>query len=263
MLECVPYMVPRLSYLICTTPRSGSNLLCTTLWQTGIAGRPQEYFMPGLRDEFIRYAQLGVSEHPDYVRAVIRASTTPNGIFGTSVHAFQTALVMKRIQHAEGKEFFSFREAVETAFPNIKYIFLTRVDKVAQAVSYYRAVMTGEWRRFSDEHIPESNKTIKMDHYGIKKCLELLEQSDAYWEKFFEEHELSPLRITFEDLTRKYGKTVQNILSYLELPAVPIPPPATKKISDERSKSWEEEFIQLEKKNPIHTEPTNYAWAPF
>jgi hypothetical protein len=33
-----------LSYLICTTPRSGSNFLCEVLRGTGVAGQPDEYF---------------------------------------------------------------------------------------------------------------------------------------------------------------------------------------------------------------------------
>jgi LPS sulfotransferase NodH len=37
-------MKPKLSYLICATPRSGSTLLSETLTRTGIAGRPEEHF---------------------------------------------------------------------------------------------------------------------------------------------------------------------------------------------------------------------------
>jgi trehalose 2-sulfotransferase len=36
--------LPRLSYLICATPRSGSTLLCDALDGTGIAGHPEEHF---------------------------------------------------------------------------------------------------------------------------------------------------------------------------------------------------------------------------
>src|SRR5829696_10459407 len=36
--------MPRLSYLICATPRSGSTLLCDALDATGIAGHPEEHF---------------------------------------------------------------------------------------------------------------------------------------------------------------------------------------------------------------------------
>src|SRR5919202_4203540 len=40
---------PRLSYLVCATPRSGSTLLCDVLTSTGVAGRPQEFWeaLPG------------------------------------------------------------------------------------------------------------------------------------------------------------------------------------------------------------------------
>src|ERR1700728_2167400 len=37
-------MTPTRSYLVCATPRSGSTLLCHALDQTGVAGRPEEYF---------------------------------------------------------------------------------------------------------------------------------------------------------------------------------------------------------------------------
>ena len=36
-------MVER-SYLVCATQRSGSTLLCELLKDTGVAGRPEEYF---------------------------------------------------------------------------------------------------------------------------------------------------------------------------------------------------------------------------
>ena len=32
------------AYLVCATPRSGSTLLCELLKETGVAGRPEEYF---------------------------------------------------------------------------------------------------------------------------------------------------------------------------------------------------------------------------
>ena len=37
-------MKPNRSYLVCATPRSGSTLVCHALEETGVAGRPEEYF---------------------------------------------------------------------------------------------------------------------------------------------------------------------------------------------------------------------------
>ena len=39
-------MPPHTSYTVCATQRSGSNLLCEALVNTGAAGRPTEYFLP-------------------------------------------------------------------------------------------------------------------------------------------------------------------------------------------------------------------------
>src|SRR3712207_7978474 len=62
-------MVPKRSYLVCATPRSGSTLLCHLLEQTGVAGRPEEYF------EALRHSgrprrpheYFDRSRHPDIV----------------------------------------------------------------------------------------------------------------------------------------------------------------------------------------------------
>jgi len=35
---------PERSYLVCATPRSGSTLVCKALRETGVAGKPEEYF---------------------------------------------------------------------------------------------------------------------------------------------------------------------------------------------------------------------------
>src|SRR5919109_2288957 len=37
-------MTAERSYLVCATPRSGSTLVCQALKETGVAGRPEEYF---------------------------------------------------------------------------------------------------------------------------------------------------------------------------------------------------------------------------
>ena len=65
----------RLSYLVCATQRSGSTLLCELLKDTGVAGRPQEFF-EAMRD-------TGVPPHPgDFLRGLAnraRASATTPG----------------------------------------------------------------------------------------------------------------------------------------------------------------------------------------
>src|SRR5207245_1162163 len=106
-------MQPHTSYLICATPRSGSTLLCEALTNTGLAGRPEEFFQAcketGLPRRPLEYFEgidttevatilgegAGPDEHlmqpvsgesfADYLARVIEQGTTPNGVFGAKV----------------------------------------------------------------------------------------------------------------------------------------------------------------------------------
>src|SRR2546423_4369603 len=106
-------MQPHTSYLICATPRSGSTLLCEALTNTGIAGRPEEFFQARKETGVIRRpleyfegtdtteiaAILGESvgsedllmsptseeNFADYLARVMQQRTTPNGVFGAKV----------------------------------------------------------------------------------------------------------------------------------------------------------------------------------
>ena len=103
-------MYPLCSYLICATPRSGSTLLCEALINTGLAGRPEEYFeslkesgRPRRPLEYFTGVEnaeliglLGGSDGPppaytadthygEYLARTIEQATTPNGVFGAKV----------------------------------------------------------------------------------------------------------------------------------------------------------------------------------
>jgi hypothetical protein len=83
---------PTLTYIICTTPRSGSYLLCDGLGSTLLAGRPREWF--NARGEEIHRSRWGLDRSPDatygpYLDQVRVRSTTRNGICGIKLHYFQ------------------------------------------------------------------------------------------------------------------------------------------------------------------------------
>lgn len=259
-------MTPRISYIICTSPRSGSTLLGTALWQTGIAGKPYEYFNPSLQDEVMRGKILGVNSDREYMEKIITASTTPNGVYGMKLHAFQTSFFKSKIEQHKGVEFSSLRKAIDSEFPNVRYIFLQRKnDKIRQAVSFYRALMTSEWQRFKEILPPAADATIEYYELGIRKCLVDIERSDLYWERYFAENDLSPLRLTYEEISADYVNTVRRTLTYIGLASnVVIAPAATVKISNERSEQWKKRFLESQGPHAIPTlDPLETGWAPF
>jgi len=133
------------SYIICTSPRSGSTLLCKLLAATGVAGNPDSYFhRPSISDWL---ADLGLTQKASVperelleaiFRAVIAKGTLDAGIFGLrlqrhSFDFFTEKLAVLYPEHSNDAERF------QAAFGRTLFVHLTRRDKVAQAVSYVKA----------------------------------------------------------------------------------------------------------------------------
>src|SRR2546430_901967 len=74
---------PRRCYVVCTIPRSGSNLLTDGLRDTRRAGMPKQFFLPKAKS---RYAgELGIDpavDYATYVRAIVNTKITRNEVVG-------------------------------------------------------------------------------------------------------------------------------------------------------------------------------------
>ena len=83
-------MKPAISYIIASTQRSGTHLLCSILRTTGIAGSPDEFFLskPGETWEKRR----GAPSRDGYIERVLQDNTGANGGFGAvrDVELFRT-----------------------------------------------------------------------------------------------------------------------------------------------------------------------------
>lgn len=128
---------PKQSYTIWFSQRTGSTLLNYALSSTGTAGNPCEWMYP--RDpNTITKAE---------VEAMWKEGTTSNGVFGV-----KTCLTPEWIQGFrklyELPEAATQAEVWRAAFPNCnKHIWMTRRNKVRLAVSWWRAIVSGEWHR--------------------------------------------------------------------------------------------------------------------
>jgi LPS sulfotransferase NodH len=272
-------VVPRRSYLVCATPRSGSTLLCETLEATGIAGRPREYFealketgVPrrpreyfwGLRSpEVLRLlphdAQLDRDSErvqtwnrDDYGRhldAVLREGTTPNGIFGSKMMwgYFDDFLELTRgIPRLGGMGDGSL---LNTAFPELRYVFVSRSDKVRQAVSLWRALQTWVWRKAEgkpdDAPLPEQRAVYSFD--AIDHLLDQLRRHEDAWRGFFFRIGQRPLTILYEEVAGDLDATVDRVLESLGVERPPAAAPVAKSMSrqsDDLSESWVQNYLE-------------------
>lgn len=234
---------PALSYTIWFSQRTGSTLLNTALASTGVAGDPSEWLHFEHRDPAtFRMEDLEqIREH----------GTTPNGVFGIKIQfeqrwvdAFRTLLHVPN--HAARAEVWS------TAFPNCsKHIYMTRRNKVRLAVSWWRAIVSGEWHRTFGETPQEHDIADQYNFDAINHLLLESTMCEAALEDFFSETKIIPLTIVYEDFIEDYEGTVLKVLEYLGIPAdgVTVAPPALDKLADEVAEEWVQRYREERQKD--------------
>jgi LPS sulfotransferase NodH len=266
-------MVPDRSYLICSTPRTGSSLLCDALAATGVAGRPEEYFQfrartgfprrpqeyfegaqdaaeifeilgPRTRveDEESRFDPSRFTRYEDYLTWALEEGTTPNGVFGAKVmwgyfNGFVTGLRWA----VPGRQRLAVCDLAPSVFPNLRYLSVTRRDKVRQAVSLWRALQTWSW---SSEQSDEGDHLV-YSHAAIAHLIRDVEAHEDEWRAYFRAAEVEPLTVVYEDLAVRYEETVREILRHLEVPeadTVAIAAPRRGRQADDLSRLWADRF---------------------
>jgi LPS sulfotransferase NodH len=228
-----------LSYLICTTPRSGSNFLCEVLQTTGVAGRPDEYFWhPPLWEE-----GWSTTDVAAYLRRVLRAGTSPDGIFGVKLMWFYLDKLLPRLAAVAGLTDANPPTVLSAVFPKPRYLWLTRRDKVRQGISHYRALQTNAWR--STDRATGTDAAPTFDFAAIDHLVRQAIADDQSWQCFFRQHGIEPFPIAYEGLSADPGGVALQILHHLGLPPPAGPwPPAFRhqRQSDARTDEWVRQY---------------------
>ncbi|HTK83813.1 MAG TPA: Stf0 family sulfotransferase [Patescibacteria group bacterium] len=238
--------IPRTSYFICTTRRSGSWLLAGGLEDTRVAGHPSEWFND--QEEKIWCERWGLPyPHVDYKRyldKVREAGMAGTDIFGAKclgVNLLDLAPKLGAIAKYHGRP---IAEVLPEIFPNLRYIWLTREDRARQAISLYRAIQSGHWFDL-EGHINAPAPKPQFDAAEIWKCECEIRDLDNMWHRFFHDAGIDPLPVVYEELAENYEETVRNVLRFLDVPTadtVNITPPRFKKQSDSTTDDWVERY---------------------
>ncbi|MEL6160326.1 MAG: Stf0 family sulfotransferase [Cyanobacteria bacterium J06623_5] len=205
-------------YIVCSTVRSGSALLCKTLSQSGL-GQPEEYFHKH------RIRQLKLEGRPeafaDYCRALVDGARCGKGAFGMKLHWWQLQDFLRLARGLSVYAGLGDREILDRFFPNAKYVYLRRQDVVAQAVSAAIAAQTGQWeslqRRPSDTRktAPTRERTIKFQPWRIYEWEKSLLKQNQDWVNFFQVNQLDYLEVVYEDLVCSFPETIAELIGYI------------------------------------------------
>jgi LPS sulfotransferase NodH len=231
------------SFFVCATPRSGSSLLSEALEFTAIAGRPREYFEPTYENDW--FARLGITANTQYVEKFLAAGTTANGVFGAKLHWHQFVHLLARLRQIQG-DAASDQELLRHTFPDLKCVFLTRRDKVLQAVSYVKALQTDRWHSLNRDEdgapaTPTPAPTPSFDVEEIDRWVTRFTEDETRWHRYFASAGIEPFPVVYEEFLEAYESTVLAILGYLEIPlpkGVVVTPPRLQKLGDALSDEW-------------------------
>jgi LPS sulfotransferase NodH len=231
------------SVLICTTPRSGSTLLCRYLAATGCAGAPQEYLLETALP--VLYERQGAADFPSYFEALLSREVTPNGVFAAKLmgapDVFAGYLARLRELPGLGDAERPAHELLAAAFPSLRYVWLTRRDRLRQAISLARAQASGLWQSTQAAAAAAAAPPPEPDLAAVDDRVTDLVAWDAGWEAFFAAAGVRPVSLVYEDLVRDPGAAVRELLSALEI-ELPVDwkpgPPERSRLADDTTERW-------------------------
>jgi LPS sulfotransferase NodH len=234
-------------YVIASSPRTGSTLLARLLWDTGLVGAPKEYLNPmQLRDwglrlgspptswalSLLRGHAVGLAGRPPlcpapvgHLRAVMKRRTGPAGHFGIKLHFHHYE------QHCRGG-----MAPLLGAEP--KWIHITRQDRLAQAISWDRAMQSGQWAAHQrGPRLPQ-----RYNRRRIQIALDRIEAQEAGWRSTLADRPV--LHLEYEGLIQEKLGTLRQCLAWLgvEAQAVALPADGLRKQSDGVSAEWKQRF---------------------
>ena len=228
---------PQLTYLLASIPRTGSSYLSHVLWRTGCLGAPLEYlnFDPAGPYHFARSAEM----QQQLWRSVVRRRTSPNGVFGFKCFPMQLQALSE-----ENPELLSSVMSALTAQPRpTPVVRLLRRDRLAHAISYARAALSGVWRK--EQEAPDAQ--VDYSPNAVRNAQRFIDMQEAAWTDMFRDMRIQPLVLWYEDVAARPDEAIAQVAQYLGVKvdpqaAVAIPP--VQKQAEADSRSWAERFAR-------------------
>jgi LPS sulfotransferase NodH len=208
---------------ICSTPRSGSYMLCRYMINAGL-GVPHEYFNPVImRDiaprfglersvEGLKWRRRTLRDRLPFRKADREAETDFLG-------KYVTALISRRCQGGIFAAKIHFDDFI-TVLDNPMgwklldrglFIYLFREDLLQQAVSRCFAYVTGRWGIDDTVSTAPATASEVLDVAGVDRQVEILADEDRGWRVFLARNGLCPMSISYEQLCENPSAFVATI----------------------------------------------------
>jgi trehalose 2-sulfotransferase len=231
-------MPPR-ALILCTTPRSGSTLLCALLAASGVAGRPDSWYRA--EDRLVYAADWGVpllpNGQPDpatYLAAATQAGRSANGVTALRLQAAALPDFLTDLRTLHGP--IDDLPLITRTLGPCRFVHLNRTDRLAQAISRLKAEVSQVWHLDGTESPPLA--TARYDAARITEYLDEAASAAAMWANWFAAQSITPLRLTYEPFSAAPAATVTRLLADLGLTATaPLNVP-NRRMANATSTAW-------------------------
>jgi LPS sulfotransferase NodH len=201
-----------LACIIATTPRTGGHLFSDLLSSTQVCGRPSEYVLP--HADYIWRCFEGCTNRREYLNYYLRHGWSANNVFGAKVTWRQFCAFTEDLTGRPSLNHRLRAQVIEQCFGRCLYIFLRRRDRIRQAISYFRAMQTGQWssKTASTMDAVEANR---FDANAVDKLLGEIDRFESIWLEYFNELPGNCLQLYYEDLARNACTFIAQTLAFL------------------------------------------------
>jgi LPS sulfotransferase NodH len=227
------------TFFLCSTPRTGSTMLGNLLAETGLVGRAGEYFgepfrqrvVPGLTRRGFDDYLVGCTE---YARGT--------GTFGVKLHWDQVEVFLHLLRLRRGLRGLGDGAVVEAIFPAPSFVWMTREDTLAQAVSWWKAITTGKWT----DGRPVTGEP-RFDTDGIAGRVRRIGEHTGAWREWFAANGIEPLLVNYEQLAADPAGEARRVLAFIDVdvPAGLVIAPVTERQGDETNEDWIRRYREL------------------
>jgi LPS sulfotransferase NodH len=120
----------------------------------------------------------------------------------------------------------------------VRWVRIVREDEVRQAISLVRAEQSNQW----NSNMAATADT-RYDESAIARAIATIREANAAWDSHFAAIGETPLRVSYEQLTRDPDATVRRVVAAAGVSLDAVPPPQTRRQSDGESARWAERFV--------------------
>jgi LPS sulfotransferase NodH len=196
--------------VICATQRCGSTLLCNDLTINEL-GRPEEYFSHLIKN-YATHKDL------DLIPQIVKWGTSRNGVFAVKIMANHAPVINRYLAARAGTAAVGGHlGALAEHFAGAYWIWMTRLDLVAQAVSQLMSGVTGVYHAVVDTSsgfVPAKamlgssevyNEHVSISDREISATVEKIVRENESWQEFFRGAGIVPRRVAYEDILNDFS----------------------------------------------------------